>query len=194
MAKSLLASLTAEAGPGDDFRIAAGPFGEAVPGWLGFATFVQQTGRIAELTEAAGVGPGEPPNAGDAPGAAVIGEHREGLVELASLTPHAALPASLEAIRTPAKLGDVDRRGGVLVAAHDAAQVADLRLHRVGIGDIGVQSHPIKEALYVARTVDAVEEVARGDIGGNLQWPTEKAAEDHLGAMIGAVDGTTRDA
>ena len=121
-------------------------------------------------------------------------EHRKRLVELPRLPVEAALPAGLEAVGAPAELGDVDRGGGVMVDPHDAAQVADLRAHCGGVGDVGVQGHPVEERLHVTGPVDAVEEVAGGDVGRDLEGATEEAPEDHLGAVIGTVDGATRDA
>src|SRR5665811_276311 len=183
----------AEVGARDDGRVAAGPGGEAVPGGLRLAALGQQPGRVAELAAAIYVGPGEPPDAADPPGAAMPGQHSEGLVELPRLPEQAPLPARLEAVGAPAELGHVEERGGIVMAAHDPAQVADLRSHRRGVGDVGVQGDAVEEALDAPGPVDAVEEVAGADVGGDLQRPAEEAAEDHLGAAVGAVDGATAD-
>src|SRR5665811_2511467 len=75
----------AEVGARDDGRVAAGPGGEAVPGGLRLAALGQQPGRVAELAAASYVGPGEPPDAADPPGATMSGQHSEGLVELPRL-------------------------------------------------------------------------------------------------------------
>ena len=52
--------------------------------------------------------------------------------------------------RPPAQLGHVDRRRGVVVGAHDPAQVVDLGPHRLGPGDVGVQGDAVEVGLDVA--------------------------------------------
>ena len=55
--------------------------------------------------------------------AAVDDQHRHRLVDLARLAGQAALPARLVAVGAPAQLGQVERRVGVVVGAHDPPQV-----------------------------------------------------------------------
>src|SRR5262249_41412142 len=122
-----------EGGAGDGVRVAAGPGVEAVPGRLRFAVRGQQAGRVAELAGVGQIRPGEPPDSGDSPGAAMGDEHRHRLVELAGLPAQPALPARLEAVGPPAELCHVDRRRGVVVEPHHPAQVFDLGLYRAGV-------------------------------------------------------------
>src|SRR5260221_6080675 len=89
-------SWSAEEGAGHYACVAAGPGFEPVPGRLAFAPFGQQAGRVAELAGILCIRPREPPDAADAPGAAMVGEHRASLVQLARLSLPAPLTTDLE--------------------------------------------------------------------------------------------------
>ncbi len=147
----------------------------------------QQPRRVAELAGRGSVHPGEPVDAADPPAAAVADQQREGLVQLLCLPVHPPLPARLAAVGAPTQLGDVQRRGAVVVDAHDAAEVLDLGAHRAGIGHVGVQRHPVEEPLDGLRPVEAAEEIPGRHVGRDLQRTAEQPAEDHLGAGIGPV-------
>src|SRR6185437_6269872 len=178
---------------GHGLGVASGPFDEAVPGGLRFVVLVQEAGGSAEDAGTPFVGPGEPPDAFNFPADPVAGEHFERLGELVGLALGAALPAGRAARRAPAELGDVDRRGGVAVLAHDAAEVVQLRAHRFRLGDVRVERDAVEVGLDVARLVDAPEEVAGGDVGRDLQRPAEQPADQHLRPRLGGVERAPRD-
>ena len=69
------------------------------------------------------------------------------------------------------------------------------RAHRRGLRRRrGAARRRRSSGLTLPAAVEAREEVAGGDVGRDLQRPAEEAAEDHLGAGVGAVQGAAGDA